>query len=154
DVGRPDGEAVVDGMNVVTDGLVVLSTRLDGDDFADLAEERLVKGRCHADRLREEGGIARPRHAVEALTPVVVCRASQAWDCWRSIDHLGCFLVKGHARDEIVRPLLHWEGGVLERERASGLGDGEGGKSQGESERKRDRATKRTKFCGEHPDPP
>src|ERR1700756_2557892 len=72
DVGRPDGESVVDGVDVVADGFVVLGAGLGPDDGGDLVDERRVPSGGHADGLGEESGVSRAGDTVEALTPIVV----------------------------------------------------------------------------------
>jgi hypothetical protein len=53
DVRGPDGEAKVNGVDIVADGLVMLGAGFDGDDFADFAEERFIEGSGVADGLRK-----------------------------------------------------------------------------------------------------
>ena len=72
DVGRPDGEALVDAA-VRGDGLrIELGARLGRDDGADLPQQIGVPGGGKADRLREDGRLAVAGEAVEAFVPPVV----------------------------------------------------------------------------------
>lgn len=121
DVRGPDSEAVINGVNVVTHSLVVFGAGLDGDDLADVAEERLVKCRGHADSLREESSVAGSGDAMKALTPVIVCRDAKAGDGGGGIDHLRSLLVEGHSGDEVLGALFHGERRVLIGQHAIGL---------------------------------
>src|SRR5580698_2258553 len=78
DVWRPDGQAEVDAVNAVADGLVILRARLGRYDVADVLQERRVPGRSHADGLRKQRGVSRASDAVQALVPIVVSRNPQA----------------------------------------------------------------------------
>ena len=112
DVGRPDGEAVVDGVDVVADGLVVLGAGFGGDDGGDLVDEGRVPGGGHADGLREHGGVAGAGDAVEAFVPPVVGGDVEARDGGSGVDELRDLFVEGHAGDEVVDALLGGERGV------------------------------------------
>ena len=72
DVGRPDREAEVDGVDVVAEGFAVFGAGLGGDGGGDAAEQGRVPGGGHADGLREHGGVAGAGDAVEAFVPPVV----------------------------------------------------------------------------------
>ena len=112
DVGRPDGETEVDGVNVVAVGLVVLGAGLDGDDFPDFSNQRPVEGCCIANGLGEERGEAGAGDAVEAFVPPVVRRNTEAGNSRSGVDELSGFFVEGQAGDEIVDALLNRERGV------------------------------------------
>ena len=114
DVGRPDGEAVVAVVIAVGDGVVVLRARFSGDDFADGVDERRVPGGGVADGLREHGGEAGARDAVEAFVPPVVGGDVEARDGRGAIDELGDFLFEGEAADEVVDALVDGERGIAE----------------------------------------
>ncbi len=112
DVRRPDGETVVDGVNVVADGLVVFGAGFGGDDGGDLVDERRVPGGGHADGLREHCGVAGAGDAVEALAPVVVGGNVEAWNGRSGVDELRDLFVECHARDEVVDALLGGKRGI------------------------------------------
>ena len=121
DVGRPDGEAVVAVVIVVGDGVVVLGASFSGDDFADGVDERRVPGGGVADGLREHGGVAGARDAVEAFVPPVVGGDVEARDGRGAVDELGDFFFEGQAADEVVDALVDGERGIAEGERGCGF---------------------------------
>ena len=72
DVGRPDGQPLVQAAIGVERLAVELRARLDRDDIADLLDQRGVPGRGHAHRLREDGRRSVARDAVQPFAPPVI----------------------------------------------------------------------------------
>ena len=84
---------------------VVLCSSFVCDDAADLLQRFLVKGRCHADRLREHRGNARARDPVQCLIPPVVRRNPQPLDRGCVKTQLRGLLLDGHLPDELLGAL-------------------------------------------------
>ena len=80
DVGRPEGEAAIAAVIVVADGLVVLGARLGGDGVGDAVHQVGVPGGGEPDGLREDGGLAGARDAVQRFVPPVVGGDAEARD--------------------------------------------------------------------------
>ena len=103
DIGRPEGQALVD-VAVAARGLrVVLCAPLGGDDLAHAADQRAVKRRRHADRLREHRGRAGARHAMQRLVPPVVRGNSEPGNGRGVVAQHGRALFKRHLGDELAR---------------------------------------------------
>ncbi len=112
DVGRPEGEPLVDAALALAQGLVVLGARFVGDRRGDLRHEIEVPGGRQADGLREDGGDARAADAVQALVPPVVLGHAEPLDGRRRVHHLRDLLGQRHARDEVVHALCDGQVGV------------------------------------------
>jgi hypothetical protein len=106
DVGRPEGQAVVDIVVAVAQCFIVLRTRFGGDGVADPMKQRCVPGRGHADGLRKHGGVSGAGHAVKSFIPVVVCRNMQPWNGGSGASHLAYLFFQRQPRDKIVRARL------------------------------------------------
>ena len=112
DVGRPEGETVIAAGVVVGDGVVVFGARFGGNDVGDGVDEIGVPGGAEADGLRKDSGVTGAGDTVESFVPPVVRGDLQTRDGGSDVLHLGDFLLEGHARDEVVDPLLDGIRGV------------------------------------------
>ena len=100
DVGRPEGEALVDISVAMGNGSVVLGAALGGGYIAQFLDQLGIKGGGDADGLREAGGHACTGHAVKGFVPPVVSRNTQTID-GRSIKaKLACHLFHCHLRNQ------------------------------------------------------
>ncbi len=95
--------------------------RFGGDDFADGVDERCVPGGGVADGLREHGGEAGARDAVEAFVPPVVGGNVETRNGSGAVDELGDFFFEGEASDKIVNAFVDGERGIAEGERGCGF---------------------------------
>ena len=109
--------------------LVVLGARFGGDDVAHGCAPFGIPGGAHADGLREYGGIAGARDAVQGFIPCLVVGNAEARNGGGPVFKLVGFFIQGHAADQVVGALSRGELGVeirlLLREDDSG-GEGEG----------------------------
>ena len=80
DVGRPEGEALIDVALAAADEFVVLGAGFIGDGGGDAEDEVLVPRGGEADGFGENGGASGAGDAVEALVPPVVGRHVEARD--------------------------------------------------------------------------
>jgi hypothetical protein len=91
---------------------VVLGPALVPDHGRRLVQERSVERGSEADRLREDGGDARARDAVEGLVPPLVGRHPQPRDGRRLVRELRDLLFDRHARHEVARSHFEAEIGI------------------------------------------
>ena len=112
DVRRPEGQPLVDVAVALAHALVVLGAALGGDDGADLLHKVCVEHGGHGDGLREHGGRARARHAVQRLVPPVIGGYAQPLDGRGCVDHLAGLFLQRHAGDQVLCPLGKGEGFV------------------------------------------
>ena len=100
DVGRPEGQALVDVPVAVAGGGVVLGAALGGGHVAQLLHQRGVEGGSHADGLGPHGSGARPGHPVERLVPPVVRGHAQPVNGRRVVAQLAGSLLHRHLADQ------------------------------------------------------
>jgi hypothetical protein len=105
-VGREERQALVPPGPAPLSRRVVLGARLVRDRLGHAPHERVVERRGQGDGLREDGGRARARHAVQGLAPPVVGGHAEARDGGRVGDELAHLLLERHAPDEIGHALL------------------------------------------------
>ena len=117
DVGRPQGEAEINGVVAFPLRLVVVGARFRRDHFGLAAHQGNVPGGRHADSLREDGGIAGARDAMQRLAPPVVRRHTQPGDRRSGVLHLEDLLLQRQARNQVVHPLFDGKRGVAKRGR-------------------------------------
>ena len=103
DVRGPEGQPVVDIPVFACRDCVVLGAALGGRNIAELFEQGVVKHGCQTDGLREAGGGAAARHAVQGFVPPVVGRNTQTLDGGRVIAQLACFLLQRHPGHQGLR---------------------------------------------------
>src|SRR5262249_40142288 len=113
DVRRPERESLVPLPAVVTQVLLVLRARLVGDDGCHLEDQTVVPRRGHSYCLREHGGQAGSRDAMERFVPPVVRRYTESVDRGRDVLHLLDFFLQRHPADEIAGARLEWERLIL-----------------------------------------
>ena len=83
--------------------------------------QRFIEHGGHADRLRENRGIAGAGHAVQSFVPPVVFGNAEAQHGVSSVANLRNLFFKRHARDEIVDALFKRQAGILESPFDGGL---------------------------------
>ena len=94
-------------------------------EVGDLANERRVAGRGHADRLRKDGGVAGRGDAVQAFVPPIVLAYAQPRDRRRVVDQLRGLFLQRHARDEVRGARLGAQADVtVGKRRRIALGEG------------------------------
>ena len=97
DIGRPEGEPLVDAEIAFAGGFMVLGAAFGGDDIRHLFQKTFVKGSGQTNGLREHGGHTGTRHAVQRLVPPVVEWDAQTRNGRRGIKHLANLFLQGHA---------------------------------------------------------
>ena len=100
DVGRPEGQPLVDVPVAVAGGGVVLGAALGGGHIAQLLHQGGVEGSGHADGLGPHGSRAGAGHAVERLVPPVVGRNAQPVNGRRVVAQLAGSLLHRHLADQ------------------------------------------------------
>src|SRR5579875_551091 len=110
DVGRPEGEALVDVVFAAADEFVIFGAGLIGNGCGDAGHEVGVPGSGDADGLGEHGGAAGAGDAVKRFVPPVIGGNAEPLDGGRIVHELGNFFFEGHAREEVVDALF--DGGV------------------------------------------
>ena len=98
DVGRAEGEAPV---ALAAARQPVLVERLGGDRLVHLCDQIGVEGGRQGDRLREDGGDAGTRHAVQALAPPVVGGDAQPRDGRRLVHQERHLLLRPQGGDQV-----------------------------------------------------
>src|ERR1700683_2208559 len=112
DIGRPEGEAVEDGMIALALRLVIFGTRFGGNGIGHLMDEAGVPRGRQSDGLRKNRCIAGARDSMQTFVPPVIRRDMQARDGGRVVLHLRDFFLERHASDEVVYALSYGESRV------------------------------------------
>ena len=128
DVRAPEGQfrvaGIVPGLVVHVPfplGTVPVGARLVGDGGIDLIDLLRVEGGGHADGLRIHG-VAVGADAVAGLAPPVVGRDAEAVHGNGLVHQQADLLLRGQEREEVLDPLLHFQGRILERILVRGFG--------------------------------
>ena len=101
DVGRPEGQSLIDAAVSVRGLRVELGARLGGDHVRDFLHQVFVKNRGQADGLWEHRSRACAGNAVQRLVPPVVCGDTQPFNGGRVITQLRSLLLNGHLRHKL-----------------------------------------------------
>jgi len=106
DIGRPEGQALVDQSFSFTDEFVVFGAGFVGDGGCHAVLHVLIPSRGEADRLWEYSCRPGAGHAVEALVPPVVFGDTEPGDGRGGVHHLANLFFESHAANEVVHPLV------------------------------------------------
>ena len=106
DVGRPEGESLVNPPSPLTHRLVVFGSRFVGNYLSHLQHEIGVPGRRQSDCLRKHGRPTGPRDTVQCFIPPVIGWDLKPIDRGSVIEHLPYLLLQGHSAEKISNPIL------------------------------------------------
>ena len=112
DVGRPEGQPLIEAAPPLPGELVVLGPGFVGDRRGHPSHKIAVPGGGQADGLGEDRGQTGPGHAMQGLAPPVIGRDTEALHRGRRVHHLADLLLEGHSGDEVVDPLVERGVGV------------------------------------------
>ena len=113
DVRRPYGQAKVDAVVAVGDGIGVFGSRFGGDGVSHGMHQAGIPGCGQANGLGKDGGIAGACHAMQPLVPPGVFGDAQPRNGRRGHGHLGDFLFRRQAPDQVGDALLDGQRRVL-----------------------------------------
>jgi len=113
DVGGPEGQSEIAAVVVMTNGVVILGSRLGRNGIGDPMHQGCIPRRSQTNCLRKHRSQASPRHAVQSLVPPAIGGNAQARDRRRQVLHLLRLLLQRHPRHQISRALLGRQIGIL-----------------------------------------
>ena len=113
DVGRPEGQPLVNVPVAVPGFLRIFGTCLGGCDICRLLCGCGVEHGSQSDRLGEHGRRAGTCQPVQPLVPPVVCRNAKPWNGVCIVFQLSHHLLDGHLIDQRLCTLLCRERGIL-----------------------------------------